>query len=168
MVIENTKKVQVNQQKTRRHRWLSLLIAVLFALMVCPSKAPAQIIGNLEVNIPFQFHAGNAKLPPGKYIIHMLDNSDLTIMEISSADGSTSALFSVQDAEANSAPAKSELIFNKYGNRYFLAKVFDEGNPSGSEVPKSTYEKKIGQASTEAQTHVAANHQGTTGKVAVN
>ncbi len=96
MVIENTKKVQVNQQKTRRHHWLSLLIAVLFALMVCPSKAPAQIIGNLEVNIPFQFHAGNAKLPPGKYIIHMLDNSDLTIMEISSADGSTSALFSVQ------------------------------------------------------------------------
>jgi hypothetical protein len=60
MGIETIDKVQVNQQGTRRHHWLSLLIAVLFALMVCPSKAPAQIIGNLEVNIPFQFHAGNA------------------------------------------------------------------------------------------------------------
>jgi hypothetical protein len=168
MVIETVVKDQLNRQATRRHHWLSLLIAVLFALMAYPGKASAQIIGNLEVNIPFQFHAGNAKLPAGKYLIRMLDNSDLTIMEISSLDGSTSALFQVQDAEANSTPAKSELIFNKYGNRYFLAKVFDEGNPSGSEVPKSTYEKKIGQASTEAQTHVAANHQGTTGKVAVN
>jgi hypothetical protein len=90
----------------------------------------------------------------------MLDNSDLTIMEISSADGSTSALFQVQDAEANSTPAKSELIFNKYGNRYFLAKLFDEGNANGSEVSKSSYEKKIAQATTEAQTHVAAHHQG--------
>ena len=72
----------------------------------------------------------------------MLDNTDLSIMEISSADGSTSALFEVHDAEANSAPAKSELIFNKYGNRYFLAKLFDEGNPNGSTVDESRYEKK--------------------------
>jgi len=163
MVIETIDKDHVNQQGTKRHHWLSLLIAVLFALMVCPNKASAQIIGNLEVNIPFQFHAGNTKLPAGNYIIHMLDNSDLTIMEITSADGSISALFEVQDAEANSTPAKSELIFNKYGNRYFLAKVFDEGNPSGSEVSKSSYEKKIGQATTEAQTHIPAHRKGQQG-----
>jgi len=168
MVIETINKHHVDQQGTKRHHWLSLLIAILFALTIYPTKAHAQIIGNLEVNIPFQFHAGNAKLPPGKYIVRMLDNSDLTIMEISSLDGSTSALFQVQDAEANSTPAKSELIFNKYGNRYFLAKVFDEGNANGSEVSKSTYEKKVSQATAEAQTHVAANHQGAIGKVAAN
>ncbi len=88
----------------------------------------------------------------------MLDDSDLTVMEISSADGSTSALFEVQ--EANSAPAKSELIFNKYGNRYFLAKLFDEGNPSGSKVVESRYEKRISQAGTTAQEHVSAHHRG--------
>src|SRR6266403_893491 len=72
--------------------------------------------------------------------------------------------FEVQQAEANSTPAKSELIFNKYGNRYFLAKLFDEGNPSGSQVLKSTYEKKISQAAMEAQTHVPAHHRGQQGK----
>ena len=164
MVIETIVKDQLNRQATTRRHWLSLLIAVLFALMVYPGKASAQIIGNLEVNIPFQFHAGNAKLPAGKYLIRMLDNSDLTIMEISSLDGSTSALFQVQDAEANSTPAKSELIFNKYGNRYFLAKLFDEGNANGSEVSKSNYEKKISQATAEAQTHIPAHHQGQQGK----
>jgi hypothetical protein len=135
-------------------------IALAFVLTISPGKAHAQIIGEVEANIPFQFHAGNAKLPPGKYLIHVLDNSDLGIMEISSADGSTSALFDVREDEAKSAPAKTELIFNKYGNRYFLAKVFDQGNSSGSTVDESRYEKRVGEAKTEAQAHVPALHRG--------
>jgi hypothetical protein len=147
-------------KKIRHHQLLSLLIALVFALPMYPSKVQAQIVGNLEADIPFQFQAGNAKLPPGKYIIHVLDNSDLTIMEISSADGRMSALFDVRDAQAKSEPAGNELIFNKYGNLYFLAKVFDESNPSGSAVIESRYEKRIDKATAQAQEHVPARHQG--------
>src|SRR5580700_9785788 len=164
MSTQVIKKGTVSPKVTRRHHLISLFIALVFALTIYPAKAHAQIIGDLEVNIPFQFHAGNAKLPAGDYRIHVLDNSDLTIMEISSADGSTSALFQVQDAEANSTPAKTELIFNKHGNRYFLAQLFDEGNPSGSKVLESRYEKKISKATAEAQAHVPAHHQGQQGK----
>jgi len=162
MFIETTVASPTGTMTVRRYI-LSLFIAVMFALTIYPGDAHAQIVGDLEVNIPFQFHAGNVKLPAGKYIIHALDDSDLTVMEIRSADGSTSALFEVHEAEANSTPAKSELVFNKYGNRYFLAKLFDEGNPSGSEVPKSRYEKRISQATAEAQEHVTA-HRGQSGK----
>ena len=147
-------------QETRRYQLLSLFIALIFALTMYPSKTQAQIVGGLEADIPFQFHAGNTELPPGKYIIRMLDNSDLTIMEISSADGKMSALFDVREAEANSAPANNELIFNKYGNRYFLAKLFDQSNPNGSAVIESRYEKRIDKATMEAQEHVLARHQG--------
>jgi hypothetical protein len=80
-------------------------------------------------------------------------------MEITSADDSTSALFQVQESDANAAPAKSELIFNKYGNRYFLAKLFDEGNASGSKVVESRYEKQISNTAVEAQEHVPAHHR---------
>jgi hypothetical protein len=163
MFMETIDKTHASNKGTRGHHLLSLFTALVFALTIYATRAHAQIIGDLEVNIPFQFHAGNAKLPPGKYVIHTLDDSNLTVMEISSADGSTSALFEVQDAEANSAPAKSELIFNKYGNRYFLAKLFDEGNPSGSQVAESRYEKKISQAAEEAQAHVPAHHRGQQG-----
>jgi hypothetical protein len=143
-----------------RYQLLSLFVALVFALATHPTKAQAQIVGNLEADIPFQFHVGNVKLPPGKYIIRVVDNSDLTVMEISSADGSSSALFDVQAAEATSAPAKSELIFNKYGNRYFLARLFDQSNPSGSAVVKSGYEKRIAEAVAEGQEHVPAQHRG--------
>ena len=160
MFTETIDKGHASHKGTRVRHLLSLLMALIFALAIYPGKAHAQIIGALEANIPFQFHAGNTKLPPGKYVIHLLDDSDLTVMEITSADGSTSALFEVQQAEANSTPAKSELIFNKYGNRYFLAKLFDEGNPSGSEVAKSRYEKKVSHATAEAQAHVPARHRG--------
>src|SRR5580700_7648567 len=160
MFTEFTDKAHAFRKGTKPYPLLSLFIALVFALTIHPPKAHAQIIGELEVTVPFQFYAGNAKLPAGKYILHMLDNSDQRIMEISTADGSTSALFEVEDAEANSAPPKSELIFNKYGNRYFLARVFDEGNPDGSRVPESQYEKRVSQAATEAQEHVPAYHQG--------
>jgi hypothetical protein len=163
MFTEVIDKAHANHIATRGRQLLPLFIALVVALTIYPTKAHAQIIGDLEANIPFQFHAGNTKLPPGKYVIRVLDNTDLTFMEISSADGSTSALFEVREAEVNSAPAKSELIFNKYGNRYFLAKLFDEGNPSGSTVDESRYEKRISQATAEAQAHVPAHHRGQQG-----
>jgi hypothetical protein len=149
-------------KKAGSYQLLSLFVALVFVLTMHSTKAQAQIVGNLEVDIPFQFHAGNAKLPPGKYTIHMLENTDLTVMEIISVDNSTSALFEVGRSQASSAPAKSELIFNKYGNRYFLAKVFDEGNPTGSQVLESRYEKRISEVA-EAQEHVPAHHQGQQG-----
>src|SRR5258708_40210762 len=108
MFTETIEKGPASHKGTRVRHLLSLLMALIFALAIYPGKAHAQIIGALEANIPFQFHAGNTNLPAGKYTIRMLDDSDLTVMEITSADGSTSALFEVQQAEANSTPAKSE------------------------------------------------------------
>jgi len=164
MSVEAIHRVIASHKATRRYHLLSLLIALICASAIYPTKAQAQIIGELEATIPFQFYAGNTKLPPGEYRIHVLDNSDLSIMEISRVDGSASALFQIQGAEKNSEPAKSELIFNKYGDRYFLAKFFDEDNRDGSQVVESHYEKKVSQASLEAQKHVPAHHRRQQGK----
>jgi hypothetical protein len=164
MFTEVINKVTASHKATRRYHCLSLFVAFVIALTIYPTKANAQIIGDVEAKIPFQFHAGNTKFPAGEYRIHVLDDSDLSVMEISSVDGSVSGIFQVRDAEANSEPAKSELIFNKYGNRYFLAKLFDEGNPSGSQVVESRYEKKVSQATLEAQEHVPTRHRTQQGK----
>ena len=164
MVIEAIDKVHATHKGAKGQHWLSLLIALLFALTICPSKAHAQIIGDLEAKIPFQFHAGNTELPAGEYRIRMMDDSDLTVMQISRMDGSASAVFQVQETDKNSEPTKSELIFHKYGNRYFLAKLFDESNPDGSQVVESSYEKKVSQATSQTQEHVPARHGRQQGK----
>src|ERR1700730_18115893 len=121
-------------KKRRGHPLLNLLITLVFVPAIYPSTAHAQIVGDLEVNIPFLFHGGNTNRPPGRYTIHNLDDGDNTVVEISSADDSISALFEVQVEQANDAPAKSEVVFNKYGDRYFLAQLIQEGNPSSSKV----------------------------------
>jgi len=163
MFIKAIEKAHATQERTKGYQFVSLVVALALALTIGASKAKAQIIGDLEVNIPFQFHVGNTKLPAGEYRIQVLDNSDLKVMEISSTDGSTSALFEVQQAQANSTPTRSELVFNKYGNRYFLAELFEEGSSSGSEVLKSRYEKRVSQKAAEAQARVPAHHRGQQG-----
>jgi hypothetical protein len=165
MFTEAINKVTAIHKRTRRHHLLSFVIALFFALAIYSTGAHAQIIGGLEANIPFQFYAGNTKLPAGEYRIQVLDNSDLTLMEISRVDGTASALFQIQDAENKSEPAKSELIFNKYGDRYFFAKFFDEDNRNGRQVTESRYEKRISQQTTmERQEHVPAGHGRQQGK----
>ena len=64
-----------------------------------------------------------AKLQAGEDWVHALDDSNLTLMEVTSADRSASARFEVQDEVANATPAKGELIFNKYGESLLPCEV---------------------------------------------
>jgi hypothetical protein len=139
----------------KKHQ-LSLLSIVSIALAGGIS-AHAQLIGQIEANIPFQFHAGMAKFPPGKYILRVEQDSGLRTMEIQSEDGHSAALFEIRDAQAPAPPKATELIFDHVGSRYFLAKIFDEGDKFGSTVVDSGYAKKYG-ADLESgeQEHVAA------------
>ena len=144
-----------------KQRVLCLLGFIGVVLGISAISAQGQVIGQLEADIPFTFHAGGTKLPPGKYVIHVLNGSDLTLMEIQSADGRTSALFEVREAQDSTSPKKTELVFNHYGNRYFLSKLFDEGEKLGSAVVESGYSKQYasGGASDEER-DVPASHTG--------
>jgi len=58
-------------------------------------------------------------------------------------------------------PRTGELIFNHVGDRYFLAKIFDDGDKSGSAVVDSGYSKKY-RAGLEGgeQKHLPIHHAG--------
>ncbi|MBI1763860.1 MAG: hypothetical protein HYR56_20745 [Acidobacteria bacterium] len=122
-------------------------------------KAQAQVAEPIEADIPFYFHAGNAKFEPGKYTVRMRDDSELMLMEITSADTHHSALFQVRDAEATADPVKAELVFNRYGDQYFLAKIFDEGNKTGSEVLESHYERLLKKGETKPEQRHIPGHR---------
>lgn len=145
--------------KTKIKQSLLPGVAFIVALTMHPNKAQAQIMDRLEVNVPFEFHVGNSTLPAGKYTIQPVDDSDLTVLEIRSADGSTSAFFNVESVDEKAVPAKNEVTFQRYGNRYFLAKVFEERNRSGDKVTESPDETRIGQAA-KGQEHAPARHGG--------
>jgi hypothetical protein len=141
---------------TMKKYQLHLLTIVAIAL-AAGIGAQAQIIGQIEANIPFQFHAGGAKFPAGKYVLRVEEGSDLGTMEIQSYDGHSSALFEIRDAQAATSPQKTELVFNHVGNRYFLSKIFDQGNKAGSAVVATGYAKKYGaDLKSGEEAHIAA------------
>lgn len=133
-----------NLEQARGRQGLGLLplfLTLLFTMSLWPAKAQAQIVGNLEADIPFQFHVGNTTLPAGRYTIHELEGN-LKVLQIRSADSKQYALFDVESAQARTTPDKAEMIFNKYGDRYFLSEMFDAGNADGSRLAPSRDEKR--------------------------
>ena len=44
---------------------------------------------------------------------------------------------------ANDWQAESKLIFNRYGNKYFLSQIWTAGSKSGRELPKSQRETEL-------------------------
>jgi hypothetical protein len=149
------------KEEYMKQRVLCLLGFIGVVLGMSTISAQGQIIGQLEADIPFTFHAGATKLPPGKYVIHVLGGSDLTLMEIESADSRTSALFEVREAQDSTTPKQSVLIFKHYGNRYFLSRLFDEGDKVGSAVAESGYSKQYGPGgASDEERDVPASHTG--------
>jgi hypothetical protein len=138
-------------------QFLSVLMATAALATVGASGAQAQLVGTIETDVPFAFHAGSATLPAGRYTVQLPTDMNLRVLRIASADGGTTAFVEVADAEASTTPAKTELVFDKYGDQYFLSKVFDEGNRAGTEVLPTRYEKSLMQGE-RAEHHVSGWH----------
>ncbi len=50
MLIETTDKAYASQKGTRGRQLLPLFVALVFALMIYPTKARAQIVGDLDAS----------------------------------------------------------------------------------------------------------------------
>ena len=106
---------------------LAVLMSMVWLLSAIP--AMAQVDNSLTFQAPFTFYAGNAKLPAGSYRVSQADdNSELLLIE--STDGTHSVFIEYSADDSGSAPAKTEVTFNKYGNTEFLGRISIEGQNS--------------------------------------
>ena len=71
MFSGSIQKAKTNHGKGLRQLLSSLALSAL-TLTIFAGKAHAQIVGNLDADIPFQFHVGNTVLPAGSYRIKVL------------------------------------------------------------------------------------------------
>ena len=118
-----------------------LVLASLFVLSIMAAQV-AQAQQSMTVNIPFDFTAGNTTLPAGDYSVQKW-TKDTSVLLIQNADQSASALIPTMAAISLEPQSDSKLVFNRYGDRYFLSQVWTAGNPRGRQLSKSTREKEI-------------------------
>ncbi len=96
------------------------ILGLFFVLAI--ASVNAQTASRAEVTIPFDFSAGKANLKAGSYNINRLSGTAITIR---SADGETAALVNAQLAiGSRDYKGGARLVFNKYGDRYFLSQVW--------------------------------------------
>jgi len=114
-----------------------LVLAIMAAAQV--ARAQQAVI----VNVPFDFTAGDTKLPAGEYKVGNAGNGSPVLLMIARVDRSEAILVASNPAQTNKAQLDSKLVFHKYGDRYFLAQVWTAGSDRGRELMKSSAEKEI-------------------------
>jgi hypothetical protein len=98
---------------------------------------------SIEVDVPFAFNAGQSMLPAGKYKIRSGGSITNSVTRITSADEKKTVYLSTLSARSGVSKEKTVVTFHRYGNQYFLYQVWAEGDNTGTEVPKSSREKRV-------------------------
>jgi hypothetical protein len=119
------------------------LISLLSLLLVAGS-AIAQTI-HVRANVPFNFAVGNKTVAAGTYDVGTIDSRDSKILLLQARDGNLSMMVGSITTEDLKPADKTKLVFNQYGNRYFLAQIWVEGETRGRQLPKSSREKELAQ-----------------------
>ena len=93
-----------------------------------------------QVNIPFDFYAGTAKLKAGAYQIKRMSDN---LVAIRSADGKTTALVNAPlTIGARDSKSGRRLVFNKYGAQFFVSQIWLDVE-SGRQVIPSKEETRM-------------------------
>ena len=110
---------------------LTAILAVFFGLAV--ANVQAQAPSKVEVNIPFEFSAGKETLKAGVYTIKRMSGNLVTLRNVD--DDSAVILNAPVNLSSTNADAGERLVFNKYGDEYFLAQIWLSAD-SGRQVLK--------------------------------
>jgi hypothetical protein len=139
-------------------RTRALVMAGMMALTAMATTRVALAQEALVVNVPFDFVAGNQNLPAGEYSVKV-SQTDARIVLIERKDATAAMFIGTNPVVANTIQSESKLVFNRYGDRYFLSQVWNEGNDRGRQLMKTAREKEIAQTAkieTEGQVTLVA------------
>jgi len=105
--------------RTTSRRWLLKLarLALIGTLFMLPTLAAAAS-NHIVIEVPFQFMVDNRPVPPGTYIVKQT-YEDSNRMAIENESVKIHLVFLVNKEQAQAGQGAS-LIFDQYGDRYFL------------------------------------------------
>jgi hypothetical protein len=126
----------MNTNSTSKLR-TSLLACTLGAVaMVSTSQAFAQS-SEMRVNVPFAFHNGSQIMPAGIYKVS-IESQHLILLR-----GYSKSAYMTANPESGRAAAKGRLVFQRYGNEYFLREVWPAQSDTGVKCTKSKLEREV-------------------------
>ncbi len=120
------------------------ILSIVVTLSVIATLSIAVFAGlsrKLEANIPFDFMVNGKTLPAGQYTVEQGSTQNVIVIRNWETNQAAAAITHGCEASAGSKP---QLIFRRYGDQYFLAKVLS--HTSGNELMKSKAEREAAKA----------------------
>ena len=111
-------------------------LTIFLAALVTVGSASAQNRA-VQANIPFDFTVGNKLLPSGTYRVIVESPHTIEILNSKHRPEVLSVAFAADEKSKNNV-----LIFDRYGNQYFLSKILCSSADIGLQLPISKLEKK--------------------------
>ena len=139
------------KKKASMFVFAALLLAVGTAFLSADSFYQLQ----LRANIPFGFMVGSEVFPAGVYNVARVGN-DASVLAIRSSDGRKSAWFLTFGTSSPEAREEASLVFNRYGDQYFLNEVWTVGDVTGRQLFPSRRERELSSAMIDATPDVVA------------
>jgi hypothetical protein len=118
----------------------SIVIAGAMLALAGVQNASAQIPYPVEFTTSFAFTVGAATVPAGSYTIRP-DDDNPEMLLLSGAR--TSVFFQTDNKDARETPSKTEVVFNRYGDKYVLKDIWVEGEISGAETMAAEGERHM-------------------------
>jgi len=131
------------------------VMKTLMLLIFGSFSMSAQISQPLVAKVPFDFSAGFKSFPAGEYKV--LPGPVKGIVTIGSSDGKITGFVSSLGTISLRAQTHSRLIFNRYGNQYFLSQIWIEGTTSGAELYQTPAEREAALKAAAARTSIIAS-----------
>lgn len=114
----------------------------VLGLLLTAASAFAQDI-HVRANIPFNFIVNKDTLPAGQYEVKAEGSSGSHVLAISNWEERTARLFLTNNVDSLANSSKTKLVFERYGDRYFLSQIWVQGEGTGRELPKSAREREV-------------------------
>lgn len=123
----------------KRQTYTVIAMIVLVGSMAVVAQAQGSDRIRLTADVPFEFNVGNKTMPAGKYTVSQI-NSNRVGLRLQNQDGTASVMLQMNGVIGR-APQTAKLIFHRYGNSYFFAEAWVDGDSTGMQAPKSRAEK---------------------------
>jgi hypothetical protein len=134
-----------------KHAYQVLTALTLVAWLIVPVTRAQSIM--VTADIPFSFVVGNKPLQSGEYHVKQLPHG---VMLVQGKATGASAMVLSTGIQAGKISDVGKLVFNRYGDQYFLAKIWTPSNNLGRELPKSRLEREVAQRLSNGGTTVVA------------
>jgi hypothetical protein len=146
---------EFEDEETVMKKQIILAMAIL-TIVVASLSAFAQA-RQLTAEIPFNFTIKERALPAGRYTLEAIRLAGSDALRIQSADGRITATVFVRAELRESSKEEPRLVFNRYGDQYFLAEVAGFERRTVQELTRSKKEDHLAKNADAARVTVQAS-----------